>query len=369
VSPGRRARALACAAVASAACDTGGPAAGPGNVAPPTDAWVERASRSELRVHWPEGWTRGPVAVRAGPDPGIVPPGPPLATGERPPLVLADPAPGRRSYFHLERADGGALVVAERRLPLEGAANFRDLGGWSTRDGRRVAWGLLFRSGDLSALEDADLAYLRGMGLRLVCDLRSEGERADAPDRLPDPAPEVAALPIEDAQLGALAIRERLLRGAVSQAEAERLLVEGNVAFATRFRARYAALFDRLLADGALPALVHCTAGKDRAGFGAALVLLALGVPEEQVMDDYLATNLYTAETTRDRLRVIQVVSLFRTSPAEARPLLEARRGYLEAGLSAVREGWGDVDGYLERGLGLTPERREQLRAKLLAPP
>jgi protein tyrosine/serine phosphatase len=85
-------------------------------------------------------------------------------------------------------------------------------------------------------------------------------------------------------------------------------------------------------------------------------------------MDDYLATNRYTAETTRDRLRVIQVVSLFRTSPAEARPLLEARRGYLEAGLSAVREGWGDVDGYLERGLGLTPERREQLRAKLLAP-
>lgn len=195
------------------------------------------------------------------------------------------------------------------------------------------------------------------IGLRVVCDLRSSEERAAAPDRLPDPAPEVAALPIEDAQLGAGAIRDRLLRGALSQAEAERLLVDGNVAFATRFRERYAALFERLLADGALPALVHCTAGKDRAGFAAALVLLAVGVPEEQVMDDYLATNAYTAEATRRRLRAIRLVSLFRTSPAEARPLLEARRGYLEAGLEAARAGWGGVDAYLERALGLTSGR------------
>jgi protein-tyrosine phosphatase len=363
----RLAGALAAAALASAACDPGGPAPEPGAIAPAADPWVERTAPGELRLDWPAAWTRGAVAVRGGPDPDALTAGTALGTADHAPLAFADPAPGRRSYFLLERADGPPLVVAERRLPLEGAANFRDLGGWSTGDGRRVAWGRLYRSEDLSALEDGDLAYLRGIGLRLVCDLRSAEERADAPDRLPDPAPEVAALPIEDAQLGAGRIRDRLLGGALSQAEAERLLQDGNVAFATRFRGRYAALFERLLAEDALPALVHCTAGKDRAGFAAALVLLALGVSEDQVMDDYLATNTYTAETTRRRLRMIQLVSLFRTSSAEARPLLEARRGYLEAALGAMRAGWGDVDTYLEHALGLGPEQRARLRERLLA--
>jgi protein-tyrosine phosphatase len=363
----RAAALLACGCFLAAILGACGPAA-QAPAAPPEEPEVARTPEGALRFAWPADWSAGAVAIRAAAAPDAIPPGAPLAVADRSPVVLPDPARGRRSYFRLERAGGASTVVAERRLPLEGAANFRDLGGYRTGGGRRVRWGALYRSEDLSRLTEADLAYLRGLGIRLVCDLRSEEERREAPDRLPSPAPAVASLAIADAALSSSALRRRLLEGDLGEGEAARILRDANAAFAARHADRFAALFARLLEPGGLPALVHCTAGKDRAGFASALVLLALGVPEETVFDDYLLTNELTAERTRRSLRQIQLVSLLRTSPSEARPLLEARREYLEAGLAAIREAHGGVDRYLERGLGIDASERERLRALLLEP-
>jgi protein-tyrosine phosphatase len=244
--------------------------------------------------------------------------------------------------------------VKRRHVPLEGAHNFRDVGGYQTEDGRRVRWGLFYRSDDLSALTDADLAQLHGLGLKLVCDFRSPEEKAEEPDRLPaERTPELVELPIFDESFSPVAFREKITSGTLGDTDLRRMLVEGNRMFATRYAPQYAAMFERLTQPDQLPALVHCTAGKDRTGFAAAVLLRTLGVPLETVYEDFLLTNHYTAREIERTLWIIRLVSMFRTDPEQVRPVLGVERAYLEAAFGAVDERYGSFDAYRRDALGL----------------
>jgi protein-tyrosine phosphatase len=196
-------------------------------------------------------------------------------------------------------------------------------------------------------------------------DFRSAAERERDPDRLPDRV-EAVWQPIAGEGLDPAELRDRLLSGEVEARQAAAWLVEGNRAFVTEFREVYAR-FLRDLADPAnLPTLFHCTAGKDRAGFAAALVLLSLDVPRETAMRDYLLTNVFTETKTRSLLRLIRIVSLFRADPDDVRPLFEARESYLGAAFAAIDEVHGSTDAYLRDALGIDAALRAQLRANLL---
>jgi protein-tyrosine phosphatase len=244
--------------------------------------------------------------------------------------------------------------VKRRHVPLEGAQNFRDVGGYQTEDGRRVRWGLFYRSDDLSALTDADLAQLHGLGLKLVCDFRSPEEKAEEPDRLPaERTPELVELPIFDESFSPVEFREKITSGTLGDTDLRRMLVEGNRMFATRYAPQYAAMFERLTQPDQLPALVHCTAGKDRTGFAAAVLLRTLGVPLETVYEDFLLTNHYTAREIERTLWMIRLVSMFRTDPEQVRPVLGVERAYLEAAFGAVDERYGSFDAYRRDALGL----------------
>jgi len=251
----------------------------------------------------------------------------------------------------------------QRHIPLQGADNFRDLGGYATRDGRTVRFGLLFRSGDLSRLTGDDLETLGHLHLRTIFNLRSEREGGSRPYRLPeeDP-PRVVHLPVDVAPLFPGLLRSLILRGDVGPFEFSRRHIEANVAYVLDFREEFGTLLRTLVEPGALPALVHCTRGKDRTGFAAALILLALGVPRDAVFEDYLLTNRYTAASQRRTIRLVRLASLFRVSEEEIRPLVEARPEYLEAALDTIDEHFGSVEAYLKEGLGLTEAQLERLR-------
>jgi protein-tyrosine phosphatase len=331
---------------------------------------VERISAQQLRVRWPAAFAPdGVVRISSGTSPDAITREIGLAEGgeaslRRPgggPLGLARPV-----YFELAPTDGApSAIVAERRLPLEGADNFRDLGGYRAADGRAVRWGLLFRSNDLSGLTASDRDYLRRAGLRLVCDLRSARERSETPDR-PVPGAQTVDLPIDLLGVEPDAMRERILNGAIAALPVELIMQRAYRSFVTEESETWAALLRRLARPESLPAVVHCTAGKDRTGFAAALVLLALGVPEETVFEDYLLSNRYRRDYHAFVLRWVPLASLFRTDPADLLPLLEARRSYLQASLDAMRELHGSVDGYLEQALGVDAELRSALRHRLL---
>ncbi len=257
--------------------------------------------------------------------------------------------------------------VKQRHLALEGAPNFRDLGGYATSDGRHVRWGQFYRSDDLSALTDADLEKVSALGLKLVCDFRSEAEKQAEPDRLPAASPPAVA----DLAIGAESfmvndLRERIGSGDLEGLDLRAMMIEGNRQFATTFAPQYAAMFDRVTKPENRPALVHCTAGKDRAGFASAMILSVLGVPRETVMEDFLLTNHYTRRATDRMLFLIEVTSLFRTDGEQLRPLFGVEPAYLEAAFQAIDERWGSFDEYRREALGLDDAELEAFRAAVL---
>jgi protein-tyrosine phosphatase len=256
-----------------------------------------------------------------------------------------------------------------RHLPLAGAPNFRDLGGYRSADGRSVRWGLVYRSDALDKLSDADQAYLRRLGLRRVVDFRAADEVEDAPDRLAPPlAGEVVHLPIAFAGLNVRQFTRRIMHGDTAGLHFDTLLVDANVAMVRQFSPVFRDWLHSLVADGATPQVFHCTAGKDRTGFAAAVLLLSLGVPRDTVMQDYLASNDYLRARNARSMRMMRLFSLFRADPDSVRPLMMVEPRYLDAAFAAMIQDYGSIDAYLQQALGVDAALREQLRQRFLEP-
>lgn len=245
------------------------------------------------------------------------------------------------------------MQIPARSLSLSGATNFRDLGGYAGRGGRLVRWRRLFRSDHLSALTPDDIALLSPLGLARVCDFRGVAERAPLACALPGVV--VHSLAIEPTVVQR--IKYLLESGHVLTApETVRLMQQTYRAFVHDNAGRFAELFGHLLESDA-PLVFHCTAGKDRTGFAAALILLALGVPRPVVMQDYLLTN--------DLFRM-PPVNPGRAPPEVLAVLWRVQEDFLDAALHAVDADFGGVPRYLEHTLGVGPAELERLAALYL---
>lgn len=263
-----------------------------------------------------------------------------------------------------------------RGLGLQGAPNARDLGGLVAGDGRKVPAGRLFRTSALGRLTGADVDRLRELGLRTLVDLRDVSEVALAlPDRLPDPPPRIAALPIYDPRHPVFTYVAAVLLGQDHGEDYQVLAEEGTPgAMAAIYRwfvhdetvrERFGQAV-RLLADpGRLPALVHCTAGKDRTGWLTAIVLTILGVDRAEIEADYLATNEAAAEVNEAVLRAMRQQRPELDEDA-VRPVLAARGEYLAAAYAEVGRLYDTFDAYLRHGLGLDDAVLDAVRANLL---
>ena len=244
--------------------------------------------------------------------------------------------------------------VAKRHVLLEGAVNFRDLGGYLTEDGREVKWNLFYRSDNLHGLTDSDLEKVSELGIHLVCDFRGPNERKEEPDRLPENnPPDVAELEIWDESFSAEGFKEMLTSGESENINLGDILVEGNRLFAGKFSGQYATMFELITQPENLPVLVHCTAGKDRAGFASALILRVLGVPLETIYDDYLLTNYYSAEKIERAVLMIRAMSLFRTDEEQLRGVIGVERRFLEAAFTEIHKQYGSFESYRREALGI----------------
>ncbi|MCB0034116.1 MAG: tyrosine-protein phosphatase [Anaerolineales bacterium] len=282
-------------------------------------------------------------------------------------LIVEHLTADTRYLFELELADGQILTTAERILPLEGGVNFRDIGGYQTADGRSTRWGKLYRSGDLSRLTEADIAYLQQLGVRLVCDLRTTAETIKYQNRLPHhPTLNYLHTPIyerEDAMSHLIATL--ILR----RSQLEKVWLEGI--YIKRFVEDGARSFGRaltLIADERnYPAVIHCTAGKDRTGITIALLLSVLGVPEELIIADYTLSNLYFNEILSGVEADAERLAIFGIQTPDLFPFLTAQAQIMQQTLHYINHTYGSIEQYLLQKAAVSPATLETLRHHLLS--
>ncbi|WP_187276352.1 tyrosine-protein phosphatase [Parahaliea maris] len=261
-----------------------------------------------------------------------------------------------------------AQRAAHRVLAFEGITNFRDLGGYTTSDGKTVRWGRLYRSGDLSEASRSDLQQLPELGLGTVVDFRSGAEKTQAPDQLPEAHTfEVVEIPTLDQGNAAIFedLKQRIDSGDFEGFDANALMEEANRQFAGEFTPQFRQFFHTLVAAEGSPVLWHCTAGKDRTGFAAAVLLELLGVPRSTILDDYMLSDALSREA---HSRDLTLLRLFKGEEAERQIaiMMGVNRPWLEAAFASIDENWGSFDAYLRDGLQLSQADIDSLRNNLL---
>ena len=245
----------------------------------------------------------------------------------------------------------------KRDVALEGAVNFRDLGGYTTTEYRRIAMGRIYRAGDISRLTDTDMEELKRRKIYTVIDFRSEDEISAAPDRLL-PGADYLSLPAGNENSADLAA---FFKGFASGTDA-------MVAFysdVSVFKEKYRPFFRKLLMMPDTSAIVfHCSAGKDRTGIAAALFLYVLDVPMETILADYAATNLYRKAENEKIIDLM--VNEHGVDRQKATEIMDANPLYLESAFNALKRKYGSVDSFLYKELGMDETAKLRIREKYI---
>jgi len=261
-------------------------------------------------------------------------------------------------------------MTSVRVLPLEGGCNFRDCGGYETTDGARVRWGRLYRSGVLARLSPTAAAQVQALGVRSVCDLRRTAERA----LHPNPAFGAKVRRFEwDTEQESSPIRDRAFAASNDAAGVHQAMLTMYERLPFGLQGRLAGVFAALDHAGQGATIVHCTAGKDRTGVAVALVLGALGVRREAIVEDYALTN--TAVDLRAQLLGADGTGAGLAATAEPilalsvtaqNAMLAARPEYIQASLDAIETRHGSVRRYLLDELAIEAAVLERLCERLL---
>ncbi|KJY24191.1 tyrosine-protein phosphatase [Streptomyces katrae] len=294
-----------------------------------------------------------------------------LALGTLPAAAYAAAAPATAARTRHHQLQPSSQAI--RQIPLQGAVNLRDVGGYYTYSGGQVRQGLVYRSDALGKLTAADITTVSGLGLTKVVDFRIPMElQYDGADRLP-PGLSPTSRPVSDLGLygtlvGAISSgdpvkQEQMLGG--GRAEAYMRDVYRTFVTSPENRAQFATTLREIADGGQGPLLYHCTSGKDRTGWMSYVLLRALGVPQETAGSDYLASNTFRAAYDA-QVRAGLKQSGRMQNPDLLIPLQEVRQDYLDAATARMEADYGGFYGYLTDGLGLDLRTLAKLQNKLV---
>jgi protein-tyrosine phosphatase len=256
---------------------------------------------------------------------------------------------------------------AKRYLPFEGIRNFRDFGGYRTRDGSSIKWGRLYRSGQLSELTRNDQAGFKNLDIELICDFRYEGEQQKAPTNIPDShLPHIRSLPIKTGSFRSFLEKKGVENPGASDMMAAMKEIYRD--FVVEHGNTYASMFRHMVETNRGTTLIHCSAGKDRTGFGSAMILFTLGVDRETIMKDYLlSAEYFSAESAMEvLLKDRENARRFPFDLNAFKPVYEVYPEYLETALEEIEKRYESIERYLEEVLGVTREIRRHLKEKYL---
>lgn len=262
-------------------------------------------------------------------------------------------------------------IAHSRTVALTGQRNFRDLGGYRTADGRRqVRWGKLYRSGTLARLTDQDYAVLTPLGISTIVDFRTTAERTAEPTNWRAGEPEV--LFKSYGTKGEAALMAVLTAPNAKPADVRNAMIGFYRQMPEQYADQYSEIFHHLVSYQA-PLLFHCTAGKDRTGLAAALILMSLGVSRADAVADYILTekagDFRATGTGAAPSAANDPYAAMRATQADLMaPLLRADPAYLEAALDQIIRDYGSVQTFVHKRLGVSNAEVALLRARLLEP-
>jgi Protein tyrosine/serine phosphatase len=269
------------------------------------------------------------------------------------------------------------VIQEVRKIHLEGVRNTRDLGGYRTGDGRRIKPCHLIRSGQLHDLTERDKEILtRDYSLAVIVDFRTHAEKEENPDPdihgvayIHNPILEEKTLGITREKEADNDVVSMVLNGLGDGKEAGvdyMKKIYGNLLTNTFSIKQYSNFFQILLKQETGAVLWHCTAGKDRAGTGTALVLEALGVPREQIIADYLKVNEFLAEEINQSVRELVEKTGNVQLGEQLRMLFSVQEEYIQTIFGMIDQEYGGIERFMKEEMGLAEDFRDALRGKYL---
>jgi protein-tyrosine phosphatase len=271
--------------------------------------------------------------------------------------VLAMPAVSR-TYFKLVFNRQYSIIAAERTIPTQGIFNFRDLGGYYTKDNKQMQWGKIYRSGSLAMATGYDRSVLAHLGIKTIIDLRTEKESYYYPTKFH--APQVCNLPLRgnghDIFFDEIISQKMRLPDIMAyDRDVFSFILENNTDY-------FIKMFDILLDEKNYPVVIYCFLGKDRAAIASALILAALGVDDETIAGDYLLSNELI-----DYHALVRDADAFTIDIQQAiTALYSAHAETIRYSAELIKANYGSVDNFLEKELHLTHKKREKLKSLLL---
>ena len=303
----------------------------------------------------------GNVKVYASTDPNHFPDQSPIAVAniaeQRLTLITADPS--KRYYYKLVFNEKYPVTVATRNVNIPNIQNFRDLGGYpSYRNKKQIRWGKLYRSAEINELPDFSYRELKEIGIKTIIDFRSTEEMHNKKTIQPGFHVVHIPLPVKDLDQ----ILQGLQNHTVLNDTVYRIAEEGGRALIRNHTREIKQVFDILLQKENYPIVFHGSSGKGRVGIISALILSALDVDDDIILDDYRLSNKYFN---------ITLFSTFAyTLPAQSQEaittLLSSREDFLTAAKKECERLYGSVDNYLKKAIGLEKEHIKKLQNILL---
>lgn len=261
-------------------------------------------------------------------------------------------------------------TTKQRLLDISGGINFRELGGYPTLDGRAVKWQRVIRTASLARITDTDQQTLLNYGVTVDVDFRSQTEINKEPDRVPTGV-RYQHLPVfDDDQTDNSKTQAQIQAELKAQAEngfQHMLDTYHDMITTTQSHIAYQQFFNTLLATEDNVVLFHCTAGKDRTGMGAVFLLNALGVPETTIKQDYLLTNQVAADLVNRRLASAKAEGASGQLLDSIKALWRVSDAYYQTAMTAIHDNYGDMNGFLNQALQLSPQDIADLKALYLS--
>lgn len=264
-------------------------------------------------------------------------------------------------------------MLATRLVHVQSIDNFRDLGGYITKDGKIVKWGYFYRCASLGKMSEDDKRHLEDIGIGTIFDFRSKIEVEGEPDIIPTNAiyiNESGIRTMDDNFKGKenfdmKSVIRTMVKNPERIGEVADFLLDGYKTMAIHNNA-FKELFNVIKDKNRVPLIFHCTAGKDRTGVGAALILLALGVSEEDVIKDYCLSNIYRKESNEKQIeglnefikdeKVLEVIA----------SLLSVKEEYIKITLDYIKQKYNSYEEYIINELNVTADELNNIRNNYL---